>query len=80
MFEAFPSQIRLHNQTKQPRDESADCITYCQQSQCKLFLLRRDMSRDGMGRVQYQHSSNQTKGKAEENYYPHVPEEMIPGF
>ena len=80
MFEAFPSQIRLYDQTKHPCYESADCITYCQQSQGKLFLVGRYMSRDGMGRVQDQHSSNQPKGKAEENYYPHVPEEMIPGF
>ena len=33
-----------------------------------------------MGRVQDNHSSNQTEGGTQRNDYPDVPDEMIPGF
>ena len=58
MFEAFPCQVRFHNQTKQPGHKRPHCITRCQESQGKFSLLGRNIPRDSMRRVQDDHSGH----------------------
>ena len=78
MFSALLRQEWLHSQANKTSHKCTHSITNRQKSQCKFSLLGRNVPRNGMGRVQYNHPCDQAKSGAESDDYPDVRYEMVP--
>ena len=78
MHFAFVCEVWFHSQTHQTSQKSSYTIANSEQSQGKLFLLGRNISRDGMGRLYYYNSGDEAQGRAQDNHYPNRRKKVVP--
>lgn len=77
LLSAFLYKMRLHSKTNKPAQEGTDSISNRQQSQRKLLLFGKNLASNGVGRLDYYHSSHKTKCVAKNDHNPEERDEMV---